>query len=254
MRKELDTSDNYRMNASETLATIFKNYSEADAYADEGTIISGNSVKPVQFKTFRERPNRFRFQWSDQHFGVTGAIWSDGVTSFKRINLGDLETVTEIKDLEKELKSLANQGALKGVLHTIPPAFFGMNSDLKCLPLKLRNAHFIQPDKVKGQRCYRVVGSLHGQKDTEIWIRKDDQAIKKIIYREKVTLQDFETQYEGRRISFSRVQEPDIEVIKEKIRESVTRNPTRDLECIYDIVRWNKKISSAVFVSSENPT
>src|ERR1041385_7407683 len=78
-------------NAARILNNMLRAYSRAASYQDEGILVTttdtptGGTIEKIPFKTFFQRPNMFRFEWTEftiTKLGRTYRIWFNGKEAF----------------------------------------------------------------------------------------------------------------------------------------------------------------------------
>jgi outer membrane lipoprotein-sorting protein len=76
-----------RPDAARILKNMLRAYSRAASYQDEGILVTttdtptGGTIEKIPFKTFFQRPNMFRFEWTEftiTKLGRTYRVWFSG--------------------------------------------------------------------------------------------------------------------------------------------------------------------------------
>lgn len=164
------------------LNNMFRVYSRLASYQDEGILVTtndeetGGTIEKMPFKTFFERPNLFRFEWTDygiMKLGKTRVLWFDGKEAF---------TYWEPDRYEKE-ESLSfaaagatgvSYGTVRTVLELLLTEEFG-GSRLKMLV----KVSLLGEEMFEGVRCYRLKATDSGD-PIELWIGKNDFLLRKL--------------------------------------------------------------------------
>lgn len=164
------------------LNNMFRVYSRAASYQDDGILVTttdtptGGTIEKIPFKTFFQRPNLFRFEWTEftlTKLGRTYRIWFNGKEAF---------TYWEPDRYEKEKSLVMAVAGATGVssrtVNTVSdmllPDELGPSSLKALVKISLSGE-----DVFEGINCYRIKAT-EGQESTELWIGKNDYLLHKL--------------------------------------------------------------------------
>lgn len=171
-----------RPDATQILNNMFSAYSRARSYQDEGILVTttdtatGGTIEKMPFKTFFQRPNLFRFEWTEftiSKLGTTYRIWFNGKEAF---------TYWEPDRYEKEeslgLAVAGATGVSSRTVNTVSDML--LPDELGPSSLKtLAKVSLLGEDVFEGTPCYRIKG-MEDDETTELWVGKNDFLLRKL--------------------------------------------------------------------------
>jgi len=193
-----------------TAERILKNVQDAylgfDSYSDIGTVerVPPIGESSVEFKTYFVRPMKFRFEWSDwhphwgkEHAARQSMIWSDGNHSYSWL-LGEVIS-------EPVLRALAgasgiSSGAALKILRLLNPEWAGSNP----VWYKMQDSRLVNEEVVDNICCSHLLGKTLKPDDTEVWIDKYDQTIRRLRINTNMTAEEHVEQWASRLADFKK--------------------------------------------------
>lgn len=230
------------LSAEEIVRKMTNNYASVNTYQDVGTVsivkdinvYKGKSWEDVlliqdfekstkvSFKSYFQRPDRFRFEWIDNQSMVTrpSVVWSDGKNAYSwRTNYDDNDDIF-IWDKESTLQWAINEEtrgsmSVADILYNMltgSKEFYSFN--------KMTLPRIAREESVAGRACYVILGYISND-PWALWIDKETFILRR--YRMQIATGSFD--------------------------ESVNTNymPTTLGEVNYDSVQTNLNISRLIF-------
>lgn len=189
-----------RPDATRILNNMFRVYSRAASYQDEGILVTttdtptGGTIEKIPFKTFFKRPNLFRFEWTEftiTKLGRTYRIWFNGKEAFTYWEPDRYE-----KDESLGLAVAGATGVSSRTVNTVSDML--LPDELGPSTLKrLAKVSLAGEDVFEGINCYRIKAT-EGDESIELWIAKKDFFLHKL-RREKKSGDELRIREEMRR-------------------------------------------------------
>ncbi|MBX9695068.1 MAG: hypothetical protein K2Z81_21970 [Cyanobacteria bacterium] len=230
----------------EVMASVSARYATCRSYSDVGFIHNlGEPNSRCDFKTWFIRPDKFRFEWTSYHpyFGRKGEqnhymLWSDGRGCYSRYHFNNYEVEPE----ESLLLAVAgatgiSDGTVRTAFSLLLPVMPEGSSEL----LTLNNQTLWSSTSIMGERCYHVEGISTSGEEVDLWISKQEFALRKIKEHVLITAKFM------REVDRD-LKERDPELYKET---GPRKTPYKDwhfvTECKYTSVQFDTKIDKRIF-------
>lgn len=177
-REEMKPED---MTAGDVLRRTARAYDRCKSYRDTGVVktvsveATGNRTTERPFRTAFVRPDRFRFEFTDEQSGPESRyiVWQDG----KRV-----ETWSYLKPGVEQSESLrlplAGAAGISGRSSLTVPALLFPEGVFGSRPTDLTEAHRIEDGNLGVTRCFRIEGK-YGSPQT-LWIDKETFLLRRI--------------------------------------------------------------------------
>ena len=177
------------MNPQEVMDGLAQRYASCSTYFDCGSAfcwdnnVDKTDQRKLVFKTFFERPFKFRFEWSqeiptepllsERNFNI---VWSDGIQAAYSYDC-------EPGPCNEENLVYAIAGATgisMGSAFEVPALLIPEVREESNHLLLLKDLRLTESEVVGEHDCFRIVGSSCRPEDTVLWISKSDYSLRKV--------------------------------------------------------------------------
>ena len=145
------------MQADELLQQIALRYRAVEAYQDQGEMV--NSVARIRFRTFFQRPRRFRLDWTDEYTDRDGKPQKSRQTiCFNDLRGWWIDHDDQSREFADSLETLVARatGVSMGVAQTISPL---LTAEVGGFSLSQLIEPTVQETDLEGVPCWEVQGT-----------------------------------------------------------------------------------------------
>lgn len=180
------------MESSSILEIMAEKYANCKSYSDSGTVVATGlcGIQEVTFKTHFLRPDKFYFEWSSYHpyFKKAGPkyrdlIWSNGLQTFEFFHFN--ESPVLVPNLRTAVAGATGISDMSVVI--VFPLLLPGAIDLSRTILTLKSVARLADERIDGADCYHLSGIWVVEDDVELWISKEDLAIRRMRDQLQVT-------------------------------------------------------------------
>jgi hypothetical protein len=179
------------MDAEALLANVLSTYKQFKSYKDTGICMTDECEAPLKFQTHFKRPSGFRFDSQDfcghcDHDAPPRekSIWTDGTHYSERNSKG----IRHFESLDHMLAITASKstGSAERILRALIPDVFkpGMSW------YDLNSTKLLSDEKLGDTECFHLVGTFRKVDDTEVFIEKGSNLVRRIISKVILTDED----------------------------------------------------------------
>ncbi len=179
------------MDAEAIIANVLSTYTSFNSYSDTGTGVISNCEEPLRFQTHFTRPDGFRFdsqdfcgRCDDDALPREKSIWTDGHHYSERNSKG----IREFESLDHMLAITASKstGTAERILRTLTPDAFKPGTSWH----DLNDVKLLFDEKMGDTECFHLVGTFRKVEDTEVFIEKGTNLVRRLICKVILTDED----------------------------------------------------------------
>jgi len=175
------------------LKNIKDTYRGFKSYSDKGTVDIVHAVgkKSMEFQTYFIRPSKIRFEWrsarpesGNNQSGDKHLIWSNGKKTYAWFH-------NKLEDTELRKAVALCTGVSSGSVHVILKLLVPDQISVNQAWYQMGDAKVLEDDEeVNGFRCYHIKGTSVKEDDTECWISRDDQVVRRLSRKTEISAEE----------------------------------------------------------------